>query len=448
MTSSTGKTYPRDYLLVGTALANRKSVSLVDKRIKMLRNVVDFHLTKAALNCGLYFRAMKPLAIISGAGIAGLAASFELRARGFNVVIVEKRKKFSRFNTINLNVETQVFLKKFKLLEKFERCVASRIKEHRYLLIGKSKSAEALAVSDVSEVQLDESVSFEPENFNKLFNQDGIYSVTIGILQIFLAENALEAGVNIFGDVTVKILSRTHSGGISKVQITGDRTLQPDLFFIAEGTHSTTALQLGMKTREVTNACTGENWIFGNMTYSGKETFVISLIDASNKTLKIANVIFNAKSHVINIAMTSDKGAQEDSIREQILQTAHQVFNQKVFPLEEMHSTLLTTVPKPVHVINRTSSPFSVDNVFCIGDSAGSSSPLAGRGATTGLTLVPLTIGHLLDDYERQPKHIHKNFNKFSEAYTTIWIQKSENIKKFCISIFDKERSSISEKIK
>lgn len=454
MTSSIRELYQSDCLLVATALANNEIKKSALKAAKKLRSVVDhlppakmlcdavnFRITEAALSCGLYFRPSKPLAVISGAGIAGLAASFELRARGFNVVIVEKRGRFSRFNVINLSVETQVFLKKFNLLEKFERFVAARIKEHRYVLVDKSKSPQRLALSDVSELRLDESVSFEPENFNKLFEQDGIYSVPIEVLQTFLAENALEAGVSIFGDVTVRILSRTQAGGVSKSKIpaTFDLTLQPDLFFIAEGTHSTTARELGMKTKKVTNACTGENWIFGNMTYSGRETFVVSLIDASEKTLRIANMIFNAKSQVINIAVTSEREVPEDMIREQILRTAHQVFAQRAFPLEEIHSELLTTVPKPVHIANRTSFPFSMGNVFCIGDLAGSSSPLAGLGGTLGLTLVPRTVKQLLDDYEKRSKNIHRNFNEFSKGYTSRWIQKSEGIKRFCIGIFDKE---------
>ncbi len=457
MTSIVRKLFQSDYLLVATALTNNeieKNALEAAKRLrsvvdhvppaKMLCNAVNFRITEAALSCGLYFRTSKPLAVISGAGVAGLAASFELLARGFNVVIVEKRGRFSRFNVINLNVETQAFLKRFNLLEKFERFVAARIQEHRYVLIDKSRSPQRLALSDVSGLRLDESVSFEPGNFNKLFEQDGIYSVPIEVLQTFLAENALDAGVNIFGDVTVRILSRTHTGGVSKLKIpaTFDRVLQPDLFFIAEGAHSTTARELGMRTRKVTNSCTGENWIFGNMTYSGRATFVVSLIDASEKTLRIANVIFNAKSQVINIAVTSDKEVPEEMIREQILRTAHQVFTQRAFPLEEMHSKLLTTVSKPVHVANRTSFPFSMGNVFCIGDSAGSSSPLAGLGGTLGLTLVPRTVKQLLDDYERQFRGMHSNFNEFSEGYTSRWIQKSEGIKRFCISVFDKQHSA------
>ena len=457
MTTITGK-YLNDYLLVDTHLTNneintntfeatRRLQDLIDplpshslhrKKIKKLCLMVDRCITAAALNCGLYLRELKPLAVISGAGISGLAAAFELRAKGFNVVIAEKRKDFSRFNIINLGVETQLFLKKFNLLEKFENLFAPRIKEHRYLLIEKNKSFKQLQHSDVTQLQLDESIPFVPENFNNLFEKDGIYSVPIGILQNFLAEHALEAGVNILGDAPVRIISLAE-GIVSKIKITADLTLQPALLFIAEGAHPTTTHQLGMETNEVKNACTGEKWIFGNMSYPGKETFVISLIDTSEKTLRIANVIFNAKSHVINVAVTSDADANEASIKNQILKTINQVLEQQAFPLEKMDCQLLTTVAKPVDVSNRTSSPYSKGNAFCIGDSAGSSSPLAGLGGTLGLTLIPRTVSQLLDDYEKDPENINKNFNTFSEAYTKRWINKSEGVKAFCIGLFNEQ---------
>jgi 2-polyprenyl-6-methoxyphenol hydroxylase-like FAD-dependent oxidoreductase len=85
-----------------------------------------------------YFRAPAKLALISGAGIAGLAASFELVARGYKVVIVEKRDTFDRFNVINIDVEAQRFLKKFGLFDEFETSIAARIKEHRYILFNRT----------------------------------------------------------------------------------------------------------------------------------------------------------------------------------------------------------------------------------------------------------------------------------------------------------------------
>lgn len=441
MSQVIGREYQHDYLLVYNALLEsvKQLESLPASReaqeIKVLCHAVEHRITTAALNCGLYFRVPKPLAVISGAGVAGLAASFELRARGFNVVIAEKRSAFSRFNVINLKVEAQVFLKRFNLLEKFEKCVAARIKEHKIVVIDKMNAARRLVVSDVSELQLDESLlPFEPKNFHKLFEKDGIYSVSIGALQTFLAENALEAGVNILGNATVKVLVR--KGRVATVQIPDGRVLQPDLFFIAEGAHSTTAEQLGMRKRSVANACTGENWIFGNMSYFGKQTFVIALVDTSGKTLRIANVIFNAKSQVINVAVTSDSAVGIDRIREQILQTAHQVFTQKAFPVEEMDGKLLATVQKPVHIANRVSLPVSIGNVFCIGDAAGSSSPLAGLGGSIALTLVPATIRKLLEDYAGQSNDLHKNFREYSEGYIDRWMQKSCSIKELCLGIF------------
>ncbi len=460
MFQTIGRAYFRDYLLVDSALANKtidkttleaakRLRSLVDhqslvfldhKRIKMLCDAVEFRITTAALNCGLNFRTPRELAVISGAGIAGLAASFELRARGFNVVIAEGRGDFSRFNVINLSVETQVFLEKFNLLKKFEAFVAARIKEHRYVVIGKT-NARRLALSDVSELQLDKSLPFEPENFINLFDQDGIYSVPIGVLQTFLAENALQAGVHIFGNVTLDILDRTPAGGVSQVQITGAerQILQPDLFFIAEGAHSTTVSRVGMRTRVVENECTDENWIFANLTYPGEETFVVSIIDASKENLRMANVIFNGRSHVVNVAVTSEKVLSEKSIREQILETVQQAF--LLEKIDSEPAQLLTTVKHPTHVANRTAVDFSIDNVFRIGDAAGHSSPLAGLGGTLALTLVPRTISQLLDDRERQPEHMHHNFRLFSEAYTSRWNEKSQKIKKFCISILDKEHT-------
>ena len=458
MSSIIRKSAQRDYFFVASALAyqpNDKNLLEIANRFseavdrllpaKTLCDAINLRLTKTALNCGLYFRTAKPLALISGAGIAGLAASFELRARGFNVVIAEKRKCFSRFNVVNLNIETQVFLRKFNLLEKFEALVAAKIREHRYVLVDKSQSIKRLAVSDVSELQVDESLSFRPENFGQLFENDGIYSVPIKVLQTFLAENALKAGIKILGDATVRVLSRTRTGGVSKAQITFDQIVRPDLFFIAEGSHSKTCQELGIKTKKMANVCSGENWIFGNMPYFGRETFVISLIDSSSKTLRIANVIFNAKSQLINIAVTVDKKVSKDLIRKQLIQTAHQVFTQKAFPLEEITSELSSAALKPVKVTNRISFPFSIDNVFCIGDAAGSSSPLSGLGATLGLTLVPQTVKQLLEDYERKSDNLNQNFHKFSEGYVLRRIQKSEGVKKLCLSIFDKEQTESDE---
>lgn len=418
-----------------------------ENEIEKPRKTIEFCITVTAIDRALSFKAPKALVLISGAGIAGLAASLELIARGFKVVIAEKRNAFDRFNAINLDAESQRFLKKFGLLNEFEKTVAGRIGTHKYVLF-EEKGMRNLGSFDVSKLQPSK-VPFEPEFFNELFNEGSIYSVRIKDLQTFLATKALEAGVHIFGNVEIEILACTQSGFVSKVQVTGKDSfpdpmkLKPHLLFVAEGAHSTTAKQLGMKTNEVKNECTGENWVFGNVKYFGKETFVVSVIDTSEGRLEIANIIFNAQIHEINIAVTSKRLLSQELIQERILGIVRRVFSFQ--GIDEIPQSLIAEVKQPVHINNEKRAIYSRGNVFCIGDTAGHSSPLAGMGGTLGLTLVPRTIEQLLNDSEQKPRSIHHNFHRFTEGYTSRWIAKSQAVKKHCLSFFKSKGQASSD---
>lgn len=387
----------------------------------------------------------KKTALISGAGIAGLAAAFELQAKGFDVVIAEKRSDFSRFNVINLNREVQAFLRKFNLLEEFETSVAARIQEHQIVICG-NKGAKLFASSDVSKLQFEGRLNTDPAKFKDLFEEDGIYSVQIRELQAFLARKAAQIGIQILSESEIKIDQPLANGRVSKIEITQKNgsssplTLTPDLFVIAEGAHSSSAQELEMANDEhdvVKNACTGENWIFGNVKYSGDKTFVISMIITAQKTLQIANVIFNAKNKIVNVTVTSDeKNLNSIEINRLILETAKKAFD---FAKIKEHIEILETVQKPVHITNRIASLCSKGNVFRIGDAVGHSSPLAGLGGTLGLTLVPCTVEKLLDDHQKESHELHDNFKTYSQAYIGKWIDKSVMVKEFIQGIFKKE---------
>lgn len=403
-----------------------------------LVKAIELCITFSALDSALYFKTPRELALISGAGIAGLAAAFELLAKGFKVLIAEKRSSFDRFNIINLDVETQRFLKKFGLLDEFEKTVAGRIKEHKIVLT-EEKGMQHLGSSDVSQLQ-PSALPFEPEFFNDFFNKDGIYSVRIKDLQTFLAQKLLDAGAHLLGKVELEVLARTPTGGVSEIQLAGKDSLfnpsvlQPKLLFMAEGAHSTTAKQLGMETIEVKNECSGENWIFGNFKYCGKESFVVSLIDTSEGSLEIANIIFNAKIGEVNVAVTSKNTLSQKHIEERILGIVSRVFSFQ--GLGEPPQSLMAAVKEPVHVSNEKRVSYSKGNVYCIGDTAGHSSPLAGMGGTLGLTLVPRTIEQLLNDSLKQPENMHAIFHRFTEGYTSRWIAKSQTVKQHCLSFF------------
>lgn len=405
-------------------------------RLAELINYINLSIRTAVLNYGLLPKSLQKLAVISGAGIAGLAASLELIRNGYKVVIAEKRDAFTRFNVINLDIDVQRFLKKFNLLEEFERDVAGKIKFHKYVL-STTQGMQHLGTTDVSTLK-ESNIPFSPEFFDRLFNEDGVYSVKIMDLQNFLAKKALDSGVHIFGNVEISASADSNKLNIKRSH--DELELNPNLFLIAEGAHSTTANQLGMESYQEQNECTGESWIFGNIVYNGYDTFVVSVIDTSHEKLEIANIIFNAKLHKVNIAITADASMSQESIREKILNIAGQVF--ALQNIEEAPE-LIAIVSSPVNIINEKRYIYSKNNAFCIGDAAGHSSPLAGMGGTLGLTLFPAAVEKLIIDNEAKSEAIHTNFHAYSDSAVSRWIGKSVNIKRRCLGMFAASNASV-----
>jgi 2-polyprenyl-6-methoxyphenol hydroxylase-like FAD-dependent oxidoreductase len=237
--------------------------------------------------------------------------------------------------------------------------------------------------------------------------------------------------------------------GSLKVEIIANRYLQnpiklkPDLLFVAEGAHSTTAKFLNLKAKVVKNMCTDEHWVYGNINYPVEKSFVVSIVDTLQKNLSIANVIFNAKVGQINIAVTSKPSLSKNLIENKLLAILEKVFTFE--SMEHIPNFSITTVDRPVRVRNQMRNIFSKGNVFLIGDSAGNSSPLAGLGGTICLTLIPKAVEQLLKDSEVDPSNKDKNFETFSNAYISRWMGKSEQVKRFCTHLFDQERLKVGQ---
>ncbi len=409
------------------------------KKIRVVRPLFDERITAIALNTSLCFQPCeKELAVVIGAGIAGLATALELRAHGFKVIIAEKRGGFSRSNIVNLNVPVQHFLKKFGLLKEFEEC-AVRIKTHTLAIIKKNGDPD-LIISTGGE-NLPE-IPEDPEDFHLLFKEDGLYSIRIKDLQEFLAKKALEIGVRMLGNVEADIVQRTPDGGVAKVQISGKGnrncpvTFRPDLFFVTDGAHSPTAERLGIKSETSENECSNERWVFANIKAPINTTRVVSIVNTSGEILEIANVIFNAKAGEINVAVTLPKTISEHQIPALIQKTANLALtienNGQILP-----SVAITpAVPRPVTIQNERRVISSMSNIVFAGDAAGHSSPLAGLGATLCLTLFATAVEGLLNDRKKQPLEMHSKYGKLVKAVTETWFDKSKLVKKFCILQF------------
>ena len=176
------------------------------------------------------------------------------------------------------------------------------------------------------------------------------------------------------------------------------------------------------------------------------------MVDTSEENLVIANIIFNAKIHEINIAVTSKDVMSQELIQERLVEILRRVFSsqnieelQGLVPLLPNSKSLLAAVKQPVHIINEQRDTYSKGNAFVIGDAAGHSSPLAGMGGTLGLTLVPRTVEQVLNDSEVQPQEMHHNFYEFSHGYTSRWIEKSQAVKLRCLGLFKSERKAAND---
>jgi len=141
----------------------------------------------------------------------------------------------------------------------------------------------------------------------------------------------------------------------------------------------------------------------------------------------------------VNVAVTSDENPKKDDINYLIEDIAKKALGYAGIPETPV---LINTLDQPIRITNQIASVCSKGNVFRIGDAVGNSSPLAGLGGTLGLTLVPLTVAQLLYDLENIPENeAHNNFKIYSQAYVNKWIDKSKDVKKAILGIFEKDQN-------
>jgi len=173
------------------------------------------------------------------------------------------------------------------------------------------------------------------------------------------------------------------------------------------------------------------------------------VVDTSDNGLKIANVIFNGKVKVINVAVTvSNPNITPDEIILELYSVLNKVLeHEKLVHLKVPISKIKDVAKSPVQIKNEKRSVFSVNKTLCIGDAAGNSSPLAGMGGTLGLTLAPLIIEKFLNDFERHSPKLNITANVFSEAAVARWFFKSDNIKKMIMFLAFPDVSNVSKEV-
>ena len=239
------------------------------------------------------------IAVILGAGPAGLFAANIILEAGLHdqIIIVEKRATFSRFNLVNFFPDSWPMLNKMRVAEDFKK-------------IGKNVEVFSLYFDhfDKPLVDLEMEESVVPQEFDyrgpltKIFEQPkaGFMNLNLADLQNQLAMSLAQHPKVFFVHGTSEFLKQNNElkYGISiKLSNNFSYNLEPDLVVVAEGAHSEGRAQLAidLKPRQPL-----ELWCSGSVSLGNsceKHPKVTQVFDATRKnqssmrTFGIFNVI-------------------------------------------------------------------------------------------------------------------------------------------------------------
>jgi 2-polyprenyl-6-methoxyphenol hydroxylase-like FAD-dependent oxidoreductase len=424
-----------------------------------------------------------PVAIVVGAGVAGLMSALQLEKEGYRVAVIEKRSlQFSRQNVVNITMDIDSELHKLGLLDKFVKEVAQPLEFQRLSVTQEGHKILAgerfltLDVNEVGKLAHDLDLAFEVENLRppadnsavkNVLGKAGVYSIPIAQFQAFLAHCAEAKKIPIMPFVEAEFphLPARDSHNDQPIEVSlqnegNQLAIKADLVVLADGASGQTLREYFPMIEQANHPCAGEGWVFGNFAYYGNKGFVSSILEyekadhgkPKNQIKKMINAIFNGKYQILNIAVhVPCSEMTQDQIKATLIQAAGLVFE-----CERGHSTielgdlgdLKDFNPRVVKIVNGfVEHPTAFDRIILVGDRAGTSSPLAGLGASTAATTTPFAVRKLAgmlkqcgkvtksaaeSDKKLYAKKINNAFERFGEIVKTsaqLWCCKAKGIK-------------------
>lgn len=366
-------------------------------------------------------------AVIIGAGPGGLIAALTLKDIGYeNVVVFEKRDRFSRINVINLHPESQHVLKRLNLLDRFvER--ASLITDHRNHVC--YNGAEIYSFNDLSdELAINPDQPFDAEDVLNGFRNETLYSISIADLQDFLAEISCERGVKVIGQAETSLES--NQDGVYSVKATvGDDKKNffidsPALILLADGGNSETFRALGGRYLLKESLWPNESWIFGHYQCNPEYGFCNLLFEfyEEYENLTISNCIFLPKKNEVNIAVTVNNTAIPDwRIKEIISQQAIKIL--KASGVGSSKNEIVWYSNRPVRIMPKTADRCHFGkNVILMGDAVGTNSPVAAFGGTLCTSAYSYALRELVKDLDLFDQEAAlERYSRRAQAYVQRW---------------------------
>jgi 2-polyprenyl-6-methoxyphenol hydroxylase-like FAD-dependent oxidoreductase len=373
-------------------------------------------------------------AVVIGAGPGGLIAALTIRQEGYdNVIVVEKRRFFTRMNIVNLHPESRGVLKRLGLLNRFME-VASLLTDHKNHVF--VDGAEMFEFCDRgTEVEIDADEHFDVDDVLNGFKNETLYSISLADLQNLLAQAAVERGIQLLSGAQGRLVEADNDYYAVAVQLDdGADALeirQPDLIVVAEGARGETFSEIGGDYGSHESLWPNESWIFGNYRCHPPHGFSHLLFEFTRDCddLTISNCIFLPKKGEVNVAVTVDDPAIGPAqIRRLVAAQAL-----KVMEAAGVSCTRHEVVWHSNHAVRI--APKSADrcslgrNVVLVGDCMGSNSPVAALGCTLSTSAYSFALRRLVRDLKSGPEAALALYGHRARSYVTRWHNKVGEIR-------------------
>ena len=135
------------------------------------------------------------LAVVSGAGPAGLVAAATLKQKGYDVVVIDKRNAFTRMNLVNVDPDALHYFKKMGVLEPILNDVTSIHTRHDYRIRQMSSKVILLKSLWLYPIRLMQNMHIQ-QAIAEGFQENSILAVSIADFQKFFYDFNKKSGVH------------------------------------------------------------------------------------------------------------------------------------------------------------------------------------------------------------------------------------------------------------
>lgn len=379
--------------------------------------------------------------LIIGAGPSGLAAGITLRAKGWDVVILEKRKTYSRSNVIGINKAALGWFQQYNLLDKLS-AISSKTASFTY---GEQFPVETNLLKETLWLNAEAKTA---------------QTVSIKSLQQMLSEHFLDMGGDLINVSKVKLLDEA----ISIATVNNELSLNTqnvDLVIAADGAYSETKVTLEKLVASQTKECDIiPNETFANIIISPKpQELKNGIYFANSPTGKILAAI-SVSDHDAQVNFQTNR-IENESDQERVLRLIRESKNLMLKIAKELpedatyypiHGGKVSLgfkngVPANLqmnHILVETPTRVAEQTTFnnkfvLIGDAKGISSPKAGLGASLAIAYDTTIIGQLAEtmDFSNAEASLKRSIG--------IWVAKTmekhglqTQKQQYCMKLFDR----------